>query len=387
MARFEGALAAARCPQRGLPRAACQGNRQGLRRRFLRCAGACEGARIAGALAIPFVKALTEKVAAVSSEAARYVRFGATSQDVLDTAAVLCMREACERISALAVALGDASATLAKRHRATPMVARTLLQPAAPVPFGWKAAMWLAPLARSYPHFRGAAREACVLQFGGAAGTLAAFRDKASEVARRLAEELGLETAVTWHSARDGFARLGAETAILTGLAAKIARDVTLLAQPEVGEAAEPAVEGGGRLVEHAAQAQSGRMPARARGGACPRPRCDAARRARTRARTRPRTVAVAVVHPARARSRRRKRARGDVGGAERSRGQSEGDGREPGAHERTRVLRSSGVARVAPGRGPTLRTGAARRTPPARGRARRRRCEETARNPVRAAK
>jgi len=203
-------------------------------------------ARIAGALAIPFVKALTEKVAAVSHEAARYVHFGATSQDVMDTAAVLCLREACERISALAVALGDASAALAKRHRATPMVARTLLQPAVPVPFGWKAAMWLAPVARSYPRFRGAAAQACVLQFGGAAGTLAAFRDKASEVARGLGEELGLDTVVTWHSARDGFARLGAETAVLTGLAAKIARDVALLAQPEIGEAAEPPLEGRG---------------------------------------------------------------------------------------------------------------------------------------------
>jgi len=246
MARFEGALAAVSA-RNGLfhaPHAETIGKV---------CRGAsfdvpalAKQARIAGALAIPFVKALTEKVAAVSPEAARYVHFGATSQDVMDTAAVLCMRQACERISALAMALGDAAAALADRHRTTPMVARTLLQPAAPVPFGWKAAMWLAPLARAYPCFRSAAREARVLQFGGAAGTLAAFRDKASEVAEGLAEELGLENAVTWHSARDGFARLGAETAVLTGLAAKIARDVALLAQPEIGEAVEAAVEGRG---------------------------------------------------------------------------------------------------------------------------------------------
>ena len=247
MARFEGALAAASARNGMFPASHAETIRKICDGASFDAPALAKQARIAGALAIPFVKALTEKVAAVSPEAARYVHFGATSQDVLDTAAVLCMRKACERISALAVALGDASATLAKRHRATPMVARTLLQPAAPVPFGWKAAMWLAPLARSYPRFRGAAGEACVLQFGGAAGTLAAFRDKASEVARGLAEELGLETAVTWHSARDGFARLGGEIAVLTGLAAKIARDVTLLAQPEIGEAAEPAVEGRGR--------------------------------------------------------------------------------------------------------------------------------------------
>ena len=246
MARFEGALAAASGRSGVFPASHAEVIGKVCSAASFDVAALAKQARIAGALAIPFVSVLTEKVAAVSPEAARYVHFGATSQDVLDTAAVLCMRQACERISALAVALGDAGAALANRHRATPMVARTLLQPAAPVPFGWKAAMWLAPLARSYPRFRGAAREACVLQFGGAAGTLAAFRDSASEVARALAEELDLETTVTWHSARDGFARLGAETAVLTGLAAKIARDVALLAQPEIGEAAEPAVEGRG---------------------------------------------------------------------------------------------------------------------------------------------
>src|SRR3954466_9916999 len=182
MARFEGALAAVSA-RNGLFPAPHAETIAGV------CRSACfdapalvKQARIAGALAIPFVKALTEMVAAVSPEAARYVHFGATSQDVMDTAAVLCMRHACERISALATALGDAAAALAERYRATPMVARTLLQPAAPVPFGWKAAMWLAPLARAYPCFRGAAREACVLQFGGAAGTLAAFRNQTSEV-------------------------------------------------------------------------------------------------------------------------------------------------------------------------------------------------------------
>jgi 3-carboxy-cis,cis-muconate cycloisomerase len=246
MARFESALAVASARNGIFPASHATAIGKVCGEASFDAPALAKQARIAGALAIPFVKALTEKVAAASPAAARYVHFGATSQDVQDTASVLCLRQACQRICALAVDLGDASATLAERHRATPMVARTLLQPAAPVPFGWKAAMWLAPLARSYPHFRGAAREACVLQVGGAAGTLAAFGDKAGDVAQGLAKELGLETAVTWHSARDGFARLGAETAVLTGIAAKIARDVTLLAQPEVAEAAEPAVPGRG---------------------------------------------------------------------------------------------------------------------------------------------
>jgi 3-carboxy-cis,cis-muconate cycloisomerase len=203
-------------------------------------------ARVAGTLAIPFVKALTLQVAAVSSDAARYVHFGATSQDVMDTAVALCMKHAAQRIGELTLEVGDAAAALATRHLNTPTVARTLLQAAAPVPFGWKAAMWLAPFARSYPHFCDAVEEACVLQFGGAAGTLSAFADGGGQVALELAKELNLKTSVTWHSARDGFARLGGETAVLIGIAAKIARDVALLMQPEIGEAAEPVVAGRG---------------------------------------------------------------------------------------------------------------------------------------------
>jgi 3-carboxy-cis,cis-muconate cycloisomerase len=246
MARFEAALATA-CARAGLiPAAHAKVIAKVCAGAAFDAAALAKQARIAGALAIPFVAALTKQVAAASGEAAAYVHFGATSQDVTDTAAALCLKSASERIAALTVELGDGAAALAQGHEATPMLARTLLQPASPVPFGWKAAMWLAPFARSGPRFRIAAEDACVLQLGGAAGTLSAFGDKAAEVAKVTAEELGLKTAVTWHSARDGFARLGSEMAILTGLSAKIARDVALLMQAEVGEAAEPAVPGRG---------------------------------------------------------------------------------------------------------------------------------------------
>jgi 3-carboxy-cis,cis-muconate cycloisomerase len=246
MARFEGALATASSRAGFVPAAHAKTIAGVCRRAVFDAAALAKEARVAGTLAIPFVKALTEQVAAVSADAARYLHFGATSQDVMDSAAALCMKDASRRISTLVVSLGDAAASLAKRYKATPMVARTLLQPAAPVPFGWKAAMWLAPLARSYPRFRHAVQEACVLQLGGGAGTLSAFQEKGGEVAKRMAEELGLETAVTWHSARDAFARLGSETAVLIGLAGKSARDVALLMQPEVGEVSEPEVAGRG---------------------------------------------------------------------------------------------------------------------------------------------
>jgi 3-carboxy-cis,cis-muconate cycloisomerase len=245
MARFEGALARA-CAKTGLVPAA---EAEIIARA---CAGArfepdalARAARRAGTLAIPFVKQLTELVAASSPEAARYVHVGATSQDVIDTALVLCVRGAAERIVDLMRRLGDAAAGIAERHAATPVAARTLLQAALPVPFGWKAAVWLSMLCRSMPRFRDAADDACALQFGGAGGTLSAFGARASEVEHALAEELSLRVPLSsWHSARDGLARLGSEAAIAAGAAGKIARDVALLMQPEVAEVAESAAGG-----------------------------------------------------------------------------------------------------------------------------------------------
>ena len=247
MARFEAGLARASAQAGVVPETAAKTIGEVASRAQFDAAALAHAARTAGTLAIPFVKRLTEQVSTVSPEAARYVHFGATSQDVIDTSVVLCLVPASERLIALSTRLGEAAAALAKRHMRTPMAARTLLQPAVPVPFGWKVAVWLSMLARCHARFRSAAREACVLQFGGAGGTLSAYGDNGDAVASALAADLGLPRApVTWHSARDGFARLGAETAILAGAAGKIARDVSLLMQPEVGEVSEPAGEGRG---------------------------------------------------------------------------------------------------------------------------------------------
>ena len=247
MARFEGALARAAAQAGVVPAPEAELiSRVCVDARFDAAALARAG-RNAGTLAIPFVKELTEKVAAVSRDASRYVHFGATSQDVIDSAAVLCLRPAGRRIAELTRRVGSAAAELARRHAHTPTVARTLLQPAVPVPFGWKAAVWLSLLARSHGRFVAAMDEISVLQLGGPGGTLAAFAGRADAVAAALAADLGLRPPMmTWHSARDGFARLGAESAILTGALAKIARDVSLLMQPEIGELAEPVAPGRG---------------------------------------------------------------------------------------------------------------------------------------------
>src|ERR1041385_6397424 len=173
MARFEAALAraSAPAPHAEIITRVCESAR------FDASALAREGR--SGTIAIPFVKALTAQVARVSAEAAKHVHAGATSQDVIDTAVVLCLKAACVRVDELAVRLGDAAARLATKHSTTLTAARTLLQPALAVPFGWKAAMWLAPLARSLTALRRAANEACVLQFGGPSGTLSSFGGQA----------------------------------------------------------------------------------------------------------------------------------------------------------------------------------------------------------------
>ena len=247
MARFEGALAKASVVAGFVPADAAHTIAKVAASAKFDAHAIGKAARRSATLTIPFVKSLTEQVAAVSTDAARYVHFGATSQDVVDTGVVLCLAPACERLLSLAKRAGDAAAALAARHAKTPMAARTLLQPAVPVSFGWKAAVWLSAITQAFAGFSSATVQARKLQFGGAGGTLSSYGAQGDAVAAALAAELGLErTTITWHSVRGGFARLGVETAILAGAAGKIARDVSLLMQPEIGEVAEPSGAGRG---------------------------------------------------------------------------------------------------------------------------------------------
>ena len=251
MARFEAALALAGAQANLVPAEDAAIIARVCETARFDAGALAQAARGDGALTIPFVKALIAQVAAVSPAASRHVHAGATSQDAMDTAMVLCIRPVSHRIEQLVVKLGDAAAAIARAHASTPMPGRTLLQPALPVPFGWKAAVWLSMLARSLGRFRNAAGGVCVLQFGGASGTLSAFGASAASVEAALAKTLSLEIpAAPWHSARDALASFGAESAILAGTAGKIARDVSLLMQPEIGEAAE-AAPGGSSSMPH----------------------------------------------------------------------------------------------------------------------------------------
>jgi 3-carboxy-cis,cis-muconate cycloisomerase len=200
-------------------------------------------ARGGGNPVIPLVARLTD---AVPSEARDYVHWGATSQDILDTAAVLVARRAGGLIAADLERLAASCAALAERHRATVMTGRTLLQPALPITFGLKAAGWLAAVT-DCRHALDAALSGLAAQLGGAAGTLASFGPDGPAVLAAFASELGLpEPVMPWHSSRQRMAALAGALGMAAGTASKISGDIALLMQQEVREAAEPAGPGRG---------------------------------------------------------------------------------------------------------------------------------------------
>ncbi len=206
-----------------------------------------ETATRSGNLAIPLVKTLTANVAKADPDAARYVHWGATSQDVIDTAAVLSLRAGIDALLSDVDRAIAGFAKLATKHRDTAMVARTWLQHALPMPFGLKLAEYAAALHRSRARLQRLRREGLALQFGGAAGTLAALGDKGLLVAERLAQELELTLpAAPWHTHRDRIAEAASVFAILAGTCGKIARDLQLMMQTDVAEAFEPSGEGRG---------------------------------------------------------------------------------------------------------------------------------------------
>jgi 3-carboxy-cis,cis-muconate cycloisomerase len=198
----------------------------------------------AGNLAIPMVKALT---AAVDGKAKGFVHWGATSQDIVDTATVLQIKDALALFDQRLRRLGDGLATMVKRHRRTPMVGRTWLQHALPTTFGLKAAGWLDVVLRHGERLDEVRRRAVALQFGGASGTLASLGEAGMAVAERLAKHLGLTVAATpWHTGRDRVAEVAALGGLITGTLGKIARDVSLMMQTDVGEVFEAAASGRG---------------------------------------------------------------------------------------------------------------------------------------------
>jgi 3-carboxy-cis,cis-muconate cycloisomerase len=200
-----------------------------------------------GALAIPMVSQLRSLVATVDKDAARYVHFGATSQDAIDTAVMLASKRALAMIDAEIGRIVFALASFARAHRTTPVLARTLMQAAQITSFGAKCANWLAPITRSRWALRELKTNALRVQLGGAVGTRAMLGEKGEEVARQMAIRLGLTHApAPWHTQRDRTMRIASELTILCGSLGKFARDVSLMMQSEVAELGETVEEGRG---------------------------------------------------------------------------------------------------------------------------------------------
>ena len=244
MVRFETALARAEAEHGIIPAAAGRTIAAALSTKTLDPSSMSAGARKSGTFVIPLVDALVEQVRRVDPSAATFVHWGATSQDVADTAIVLCLVEARRVLDADHKRVTAALERLSHEHASTVMLARTLLQPASPTTFGLKAAGWFGALSRSYAQLRRAFDAACVLQFGGASGTLAALRRDGPMVAATLAKELALPLPeAPWHSHRDRLAALVCACGVYVGSLGKVARDISLLMQQEIGEAAE---RGGG---------------------------------------------------------------------------------------------------------------------------------------------
>ena len=247
MLDFEVGLARAEAEVGLIPAAAVAPIAAAAKAERLDVAALARQAAEAGIPTIPLVKQLTALVAAEDAAAARFVHWGATSQDVMDTGLVLQIGKALAVLKPELQRLSAALARLAESQSRTPMIGRTWLQHAVPVTFGLKAAGWLDALERCRLRLEEAGEAARVLQFGGAAGTLATLGARGLEVAEALARVLDLRLpALPWHASRDRLVALAAALGLLVGALGKMARDLSLMMQVEVAEAFEPTAPGRG---------------------------------------------------------------------------------------------------------------------------------------------
>jgi len=250
LVNVEAAIARAQAKVGLIPDSAAQAISAAARSQAFDAESLVRDARQSGTIAVPLVSALTAHVRAADESAARFVHWGVTSQDVVDTALVLLIRRGAAALARDHARLSDALHALSDRHAGDVMLGRTVLQPAPPITFGLKVAGWYAAIERCWSRVEHARRDVAVLQFGGASGTLAALGDQGLAVSEALANELGLTSPDgPWHSSRDRLAAFVAACGIYTGALGKMARDISLLMQPEVGEAAEPG--GGSSTMPH----------------------------------------------------------------------------------------------------------------------------------------
>jgi 3-carboxy-cis,cis-muconate cycloisomerase len=195
----------------------------------------------------PVLPVVQQLVALCRDALGEWCHWGATTQDITDSATIMQIREALALVDAEIVGIADALAALAKKHRDTPMAGRSNLQQAVPITFGYKIATVLAAFERQKQRSAELRKRVLVFEFGGAAGTLASLGKDGLKVQAELAKELGLaQPEIAWHTVRDRIAEVGCFLGLVTGLCGKIALDVKLMMQTEVEEVFEPFHEGRG---------------------------------------------------------------------------------------------------------------------------------------------
>ena len=247
MLDFEAALARAEARCGVIPAAATEVIADRCKPELLDAAALAQSTKLSANPAIPMVKQLTALVAQQNQDAARFVHWGATSQDVNDTGLVLQIREAWSILESDLSALCATLAVSAQRYRSTVILGRTLMQHAQPMTFGAKVAAWLDAMHRHRMRFREISSRVFVLQFGGAVGTLSALREKGLDVSNALAEELRLTLPdMPWHTQRDRLVEVATTLGLCAGTLGKIARDISVHMQPEIAELSEPIAEGRG---------------------------------------------------------------------------------------------------------------------------------------------
>ncbi len=247
MLDFEVALARAEARIGVIPASAAAAIASKCRAELFDTASLAQGAARAGNIAIPLVKHLTALVTKKDKQAAHFVHWGATSQDVIDTGRILQLRQALDLIARDLDSLAQPLGALAQKHRSTLITGRTWMQHALPTTLGVKIAGWLDAIVRNRGRLNETRKRCLVLQFGGAVGTLAALGSRGPDVASLLAAELGLGLPdMPWHSHRDRIAEIGVTLGLCAGTVGKIARDLSLHMQTEIAELFEPAGEGRG---------------------------------------------------------------------------------------------------------------------------------------------
>ena len=239
MLDFESALAEAQAAEGVIPAASAEAIAAACARIAIDVEALVAEGKRSATLAVPLVKMLRAEVERITATASQHVHFGATSQDVLDTAMVLSLRRCLEEADREIEAAVRALARRAREHRATPMLGRTLMQPALPITAGLKIARWAVALAHDRERLAEAQSAGLAVQLGGPVGALESMGGKGPAVRHRLALALGLADAPSWHVHRNAWVDLLDRVGQAVITCGKIARDISLAAQPEVGEMLE----------------------------------------------------------------------------------------------------------------------------------------------------